>query len=114
MGQLVISVNESEFGKAYSKMMSAVECLGALSGEFRAANANLSNAWEGHGGSSFAEVAQKMEANFAMLEKGLSRLAEDIQYSYDTFSDMDNRLGGAITAGGSGVSGGHGGGGGRW
>jgi len=96
MSQYVILVNESEFGKAYSKMMSAVECLGTLSGELKEANANLSDKWEGRSGNSFAAVAQKMEADFAMLEKGLGRLADELQASYYKFIEMDNILGRGI------------------
>ena len=92
MCQPVICVNESAFGKSYAAMMSVLENFDLLFNEFKAANANLSSAWQGKGGSSFDTVSHDMEAHFDKLKIGLERLSNEMQEAYDEFAALDDEL----------------------
>ena len=94
MGQ--IRIDQAEFDKCSSEIMSALENMEALINEYKAANTNLVSAWVGKSGSSFATVSQNLEETFAMLNKGLHRLAGELQNAGEAFVAMDNALGGAI------------------
>ena len=87
-----IRILESQFNKSHAEMVSAIESLGMLFNEFSATNEDLSGAWEGMGGSSFTSVSQDMEADFALLQRGLEQLSADVQATRDAFAKMDDFL----------------------
>ena len=83
----LIATGKRQVADAHRDMAAAAENMKNLLIKFKAANAEITDAWKGHSGDTFAEVTKELESRFENLNNALSLLINEIDAAANAACD---------------------------